>query len=115
MAWEPAWSGSNEPAAAIVAGRLRAEGLHVRLTSARIPRHPMHTEETWVIHVPLQELALAHSILRESGEGPNIFEVMTGDELVASNARLLLSVLKVGIAGGLLFAILLASGRLLSG
>lgn len=84
----------------------------MRLTSARIPRHPMHTEETWVIHVPIQELALAHAILREFGEEANIFEAMTGDELVASNARLLARMLKVGIVVALLFVILLATVEL---
>lgn len=105
MAWEPAWSGQGEAEANLVAGRLRSEGLRTRLSMSRGPSFPMMPVEAWVILVPPRQLKRARAVLREFGEGGQLAEFMDGDELVESNARTLVTVVKWSLPVVLVFAL----------
>lgn len=105
MAWEPAWSGQGEAEANVVAGRLRSEGMRTRLSMARGSSFPMMPVETWVISVPGPQLKRARAVLREHGEGDQVVEVLGGDELVESNARALVTVMKWALPVVLVFVL----------
>jgi hypothetical protein len=84
--WLPVWQGDSESVAHIVAGRLEAEGIPVRVHGSTTPYRTsaLALGGTWSILVPGGKANLARDILRENDEGHNLLEADDGEGLTAT-------------------------------
>ena len=100
--WEQVWQGESEAVANIVAGRLEAEGIAVRIEGNSTPYRSdaFVMGGTWGIVVPVEQAAVARELLRANDEGHNVIEFEPGSAL-SSNQKAtfrFIAVLVLGIA-----------------
>lgn len=74
--WEQVWQGNAEAIASIVAGRLEAEGIRVRVLGHTTPYRTaaLNLGGSWGILVPAGKAEHAREVLRENEEAHNIIE-----------------------------------------
>lgn len=84
--WEQVWQGDSEAVASIVAGRLEAERLRVRVHGNTTPYRAtaLALGGTWAILVPAGQAQRARDLLRASHEGHNVIEPEAGEGLTDS-------------------------------
>ncbi len=105
--WEQVWQGDSEAIARIVAGRLEAEGVRIRIQG-----HNTHYQTgafimagTWGILVPVGRASLAREILRENDEGRNVIEEESSAGLTASQRATVGFIALLALGIGLFIAI----------
>lgn len=108
--WEPVWQGDNEPEAAIVAGRLEADGIPARIRGGKLfsPWMPVGGPwGTWTVFAPTPEAALARELLHRHHAGAGVIDPGRGAATSDQVATLKFAVLAVLAATifGLLMAI----------
>lgn len=84
--WDQVWQGDSEAIARIVAGRLEADGVRVRIqgNNTHYQSGAFIMAGTWGILVPTGRAATAREILRENEEGRNVIEDESESGLTSS-------------------------------
>jgi hypothetical protein len=110
--WEQVWQSDSEAIASIVAGRLQAEGIRVRIEGNATPyRGAAFTlGGTWAILVPAGRSSLAREMLRENDEGHNVIDAELGDGLTSSQKSTIGFVLVLVVTMAVFLAVATARG-----
>ncbi|MGE3073342.1 MAG: hypothetical protein AB7N24_04555 [Dehalococcoidia bacterium] len=110
--WTQVWQGDSEAVARIVAGRLEAEGVRVRIQG-----HDTHYHSgaflmagTWGILVPAGRAATARELLRENDEGHNVIDEEDEEGLTSSQKATIAFVAILLVTMGLALALAAAFG-----
>lgn len=105
--WEQVWQSESETVATIVAGRLEAEGLRVRVTGDSTPYRATFGQlgGAWAIHVLAGSAERARAILRENDEGHNLIEREDATSLTATQR----ATLRFAILALAAFAVVIAA------